>query len=83
MPAARQFAAEDCEAQAVSPQMPGERQTASGVFAHKSGLQSCHQGHAGDKHNDHSDAQVWLHVQRYLQPQEFGLLRAMPLQLPH
>jgi hypothetical protein len=40
-------------------------------------------GRAGDKHHDHSDAQAWPRVQRYLQPQEFGLLRAMPLQLPH
>jgi hypothetical protein len=69
VPAARLCAAEDCEAQAVSPQMPGERQTSRGVLAHKSVLQSCHQGHAGDKHNDYSYAQVWPRVQRYLQPQ--------------
>jgi hypothetical protein len=28
-----------------------------------------HRGHAGDKHHDHSDAQAWPRVQRYLQPQ--------------
>src|SRR5215510_2792765 len=56
VPAARQFAAEDCKAQAVSPQRLEERQTSRGGFVHKSVLQSCHQGHVGDKHNDHSYA---------------------------
>jgi hypothetical protein len=73
-PAARgsrpRLAAKDCEAQAVSPQMPRERQTSSRVFALKSVLlQTCHQGHAGDKHHDHSDATASPRVQPYLQPQ--------------
>ncbi len=33
--------------------------------------------------NDNGHANAWPRVQPYLQPQVFGLFRAMPLQLPH
>jgi hypothetical protein len=33
--------------------------------------------------NENRYANAWPRVQYYLQPQAFGLLRAMPLQLPH
>ena len=38
---------------------------------------------AVDMHNDNGHATEWPRGKPYLQPQEFGLLRAMPLQLPH